>query len=60
MYEGAGKFDIRIKGGDPAAKISVASIPNPDAFPNPMVLVLPDDSTSISTHNSLITPKRAR
>jgi hypothetical protein len=53
-------FDIEVKGGDPASAISVFSVANPDVFPNPMVLVLPDKASSLPTHNFLIKPKRAR
>lgn len=60
MTPRAGTVDIRIEGGDSAAQVSVASISNPDIFPNPMVLVLPDDSASLASHNSLIAPMKGK
>jgi hypothetical protein len=57
-FQAAKTIDIEIRGGEPDGKVSIYSIANPDDFPVPMVLVLPNDPSTLATHNSFITPKR--
>lgn len=59
-FQGAKSIDIEVRGGDLDGKVSIHSITNPDEFPIPMVLVLPSDTSTLTTYNSFITPKRHR
>lgn len=57
-FQSAKAIDIELRGGEPDEKVSIYSIANSDDFPVAMVLVLPDDSSKLATHNSFIAPKR--
>jgi hypothetical protein len=57
--QGATKTEIEVRGGDPTEQFSLYSVANPDEFPVNMVLALPDNSDSLSTSKSFVTPIRA-
>jgi hypothetical protein len=55
---GAANLEIEINGGDPNANVGLYTVANPDNLPIMMVLVLPQDTSSLSTHQSLVPQKR--
>jgi hypothetical protein len=57
-FQGSQRLDFELRGGDPSSDIRVFSVANPDTFPLPMVVALPENISSLPTHNTLTMMQR--